>query len=131
MGAAFVNIGESRDGFLALPEIRPLGKVSGTISDFAKEGESILVQVQRDPIEEKGVKLTCHIHLAGAFLIFRPYQKEVTVSRRILDKDKRIHLKEIASKFLLKGGGFIVRTNADGATDKQIEEEAIYLISYW
>ena len=70
LDAAFVFIGESRDGFLALPEVRPKGEVGGVIGDYVNEGESILVQVQRDIVEDKGVKLTSNIHLAGAFLVF-------------------------------------------------------------
>jgi ribonuclease G len=131
LDAAFVKIDKSEDGFLALPEIRPVGEVGRYINDYVKEGEAVLVQVQRDSVEDKGVKLTKHIHLAGAFLVFRPYQIDVNLSRNILDKDQRRRLKEIVSKFASKEGGFIIRTNAKEGSDKEIENEAIHLISCW
>lgn len=74
LDAAFIAIGESRDGFLALPEARPAFESGGRIGDYVNEGDAVLVQVQRDAFEDKGAKLTTHIHLAGAFLIFRPFQ---------------------------------------------------------
>ena len=131
LDAAFVSIGESQDGFLALPEARPAGKIGGCIGDYVNEGEAVLVQVQRDPFEDKGVKLTKHLHLAGAFLVLRPFQVGVTVSRRIIDQNKRERLSKIASNYAPENGGFIVRTKAGDAIDKEIEKDATYLNTCW
>ena len=131
LDAAFVAIGESRDGFLALPEARPVGKTGGRISDYVNEGDTVLVQVQRDPIEEKGAKLTTHIHLAGTFLVLRPLQAGVSVSQRIFGKDKHNHLSKIASNLAPKDGGFIVRTKAGDSIDREINKDATHLIACW
>ena len=131
LDAAFVSIGESQDGFLALPEARPVGKSGGCIGDYVNEGEAVIVQVQRDSVEDKGVKLTTHIHLAGAFLVLRPFQVGVTVSRRIVEQNKRERLSKIASNCAPEGGGFMVRTKAGNAIDRKIEKDATYLKTCW
>ena len=131
LDAAFVSIGEDRDGFLALPEARPTGKTGGSITDYVSEGLSILVQAQRDHVEDKGVKLTTHINLAGIFLVLRPLQEGVTVSRSIVTKDKRERLKNIAINHAPKDGGFIVRTRAEDASDEEIRKDAEHLTTCW
>ncbi|MFQ5766154.1 MAG: hypothetical protein ACE5GT_14635, partial [Rhodospirillales bacterium] len=94
LDAAFVDIGEDRAGFLALPEARPpevaaglatgaAGGAGDRIGDYVSEGDGVLVQVSRDPIEDKGAKLTTHVNLAGVRLVLRPDQPGVTVARRI------------------------------------------------
>ena len=129
--AAFVSIGEFQDGFLALPEVRPEGKTGGCISDFINEGDSILVQVLSDPVEGKGAKLTTHIHLLGTYLVFRPLRAGISVSRRITNQKKIDYLFKITSNLTPKDGGFIVRTNAVEALEKEIDKDATLLIECW
>lgn len=131
LDAAFISIGSTRDGFLALPEARPGGETGGRIGDYVNEGDAVLVQVQRDPVEDKGAKLTTHIHLAGAYLIFRPFQAGVSVSRRIVDQAERQRLTGLAAGFAPENGGFIVRTQAEGADDAAIDEDAVRLADRW
>ncbi|NQV83699.1 MAG: ribonuclease E/G [Rhodospirillales bacterium] len=131
LNAAFVSFGQSQDGFLSLPEARPVGKTGGRIGDFAREGDAILVQVQRDPVEDKGAKLTTHIHLAGAFLIFRPHQVGISVSRRIVEAAERERLMGLVADLAPGNGGFVVRTQASGVEDADIEKEAAYLTARW
>ena len=131
LNAAFVSFGESKDGFLSLPEARPAFESGGRIGDYAREGDAVVVQVQRDPVEDKGAKLPTHIHLAGAFLIFRPLQAGVSVSRRNVDPAARDRLTELATEIAPDGGGFIVRTQAAFADDAMIRNEADHLAACW
>ena len=143
LDAAFVDIGTGRDGFLAVAEARtetrPAGKEGrDAIGDYLNEGASVLVQVTRDPIEDKGVKLTTRMTLPGVNLIFRPRQAGIAISRRIDDDAVRARLTDLitglAPKFtqdLASGGGFIVRTAAAGSEAPAIEEEAARLTARW
>ncbi|MDA1089467.1 MAG: Rne/Rng family ribonuclease [Proteobacteria bacterium] len=143
LDAAFVNIGGGRDGFLALPEARLLGgpAVGGSgsghddaIGDFLNEGDAALVQVQRDPVEGKGAKLTAHINLAGADLVFRPLQPGVSISRRIEGAGDRDRLAALVEGLLPKDaddGGFIVRTAARDVGEDSLKADAERLIERW
>ncbi|MBT7942602.1 MAG: Rne/Rng family ribonuclease, partial [Alphaproteobacteria bacterium] len=131
LNAAFVSFGQAQDGFLSLPEARPVGKTGGKIGDFAREGDAVVVQVQRDPVEDKGAKLTTHINLAGAFLIFRPHQAGITVSRRITEASERERLTALVADVPPDTGGFIVRTQAAEAKEVDIRKEAAYLTARW
>jgi len=131
LDAAFISIGEPRDGFLALPEARPVNETGGRIGDYVNEGDAVLVQVQRDPIEDKGAKLTTHLHLAGAFLIFRPLQAGIAVSSRIIDQAERERLSRVAADLAPQDGGYIVRTQAAGADGAAIGEDAARLAARW
>jgi len=150
LDAAFVDTGTGRDGFLALPEVRPPGGTdsgpdSGTegvkdgIGDYLNEGASVLVQVLRDAAEDKGPKLTTRMTLPGVHLIYRPRQAGVGVSRRISDDAERDRLLGLVTKLAPEGlkedlkedGGFIVRTAAAGAEDGVIEAEAGRLTARW
>ena len=135
--AAFVDIGEERAGFLALPEARPVdrtgeaGESKDTIGDYLGEGDAVLVQVMRDPAEDKGAKLTTHINLAGVNLVFRPGQPGVTISRRIEDETQRRRLTGTIEALGVEEGGFIVRTAAVDAGDGDIQREARGLMDGW
>lgn len=137
LDAAFVDIGTGRDGFLAVAEVRPAGADGSKdgIGDYLNEGASVLVQVSRDPVEDKGPKLTARMTLPGVNLIFRPRQAEITVSRRIDDDAARARLTDLitglAQDLASGGGGFIVRTAAAGAETPAIEEEAARLTARW
>ena len=131
LDAAFISIGELQDGFLALPEARPVGQNGGRIGDYLNEGDAVLVQVQRDPIEKKAAKLTTHIHLVGAFLIFRPFHEGETISRRIEGRDIRRNLSIIARNYAPENGGFIVRSKATEAIEEDIKKDATFLIDCW
>src|SRR5689334_16182418 len=100
MQAAFVNIGLDRAGFLAAREARPRTAIFRDdpyteedrqlhISDFVREGEDILVQVVKDPIGEKGARLSGNVTLAGRLLILAPNSPGVALSRRIEDEAER------------------------------------------
>ncbi len=134
LDAAFVDIGLERPGFLALPEARPAGaqaEPADSIGDYLAEGDAQLVQVLRDPVEDKGAKLTTHINLPGVNLVFRPDHPGVNVSRRIEDEAERDRLTAMVEGLAPEGGGFIVRTAAAGAEDGALEQEAQGLVTRW
>lgn len=133
--AAFVDIGLGRSGFLGLAEARPAGPRNGnerdSIGDYVNEGDAALVQVQRDPVEDKGAKLTTHINLAGVNLVFRPGQTGVNVSRRITDENDRQRLGAVIEGLAPEDGGFIVRTAAAAVDDEALKREVAGLMKRW
>ncbi|MDA0305001.1 MAG: Rne/Rng family ribonuclease [Proteobacteria bacterium] len=133
--AGFVDIGLGRSGFLGVAEARPAGPRNGnerdSIGDYLNEGDAVLVQVQRDPVEDKGAKLTTHVNLAGVNLVFRPEQPGVNISRRIADENDRQRLVTVMEALAPEGSGFIVRTAAAAVEDEALEKEAEALISTW
>ena len=101
------------------------------ITEYAKEGNRILVQVVKEPIGQKGAKLTTHISLAGRYCVLLPTITHIGVSRRINDREKREELKEFGQKVLKKGYGIILRTLAAETDLKTIEKEVVFLIKKW
>lgn len=101
------------------------------ISQFVKEGERVLVQVIKEPIGQKGAKLSTHISLAGRFCVLMPTISHVGVSKKITNKEKREELKELGQKVQKKGCGIILRTLSAEAELKVVEKEAVYLIKKW
>ena len=131
--AAFVDIGLGRSGFLALAEARPVGSESSGdhIGDYVNEGDAVLVQVLRDPAEDKGAKLTTRVNLAGVNLVFRPGHPGVSVSRRIEDEGERDRLMAAIEALVPEGGGVIVRTAASGVAEDALGTEARALNRRW
>ncbi len=149
MQAAFVNIGLDRAGFLAAREARPRTAIFRDdpytdedrqlhISDFVREGEEILVQVVKDPIGEKGARLSANVTLAGRLLILAPNSPGIALSRRIEDETERARLTAIAQEFaddnsgeVLADSGYILRTAAIGASAAELREDAARLTAVW
>jgi ribonuclease G len=149
MQAAFVNIGIERAGFLAAREARPRTAIFRDdpyteedrqlqISDFAREGEEILVQVVKDPIAEKGARLSANITIPGRLLILVANSPGVALSRRIEDVGERARLTAIVSSFaadtsgeLVPEAGYILRTAAIGAGEVELREDAARLCAAW
>ncbi len=151
---AFVDIGQPKAGFLHISEIdramatekiteflqleesdEPLTereiKSSLDVGKIFHEGEEILVQVIKEPIHEKGAKLTTCFALPGKFLVLMPNIPQVGISKKIEDKDERTRLKEFMQKHLPAGMGIIVRTTAEGRCEKDIKKDLAFLISAW
>jgi len=138
LDAAFVNIGTGRDGFLALPEARPQGHDTDggggdSIGDYVNDGDAVVVQVQRDPVEDKGPKLTAQLTLAGSDLVFRPLQPGVSISRRIDDAADRQRLTALVEGLVPDDtpSGFIVRTAAREVPDEALVADAGRLTERW
>ncbi len=149
MQAAFVNIGLDRAGFLAAREARPRTAIFRDdpyteedrqlrISDFVREGDEILVQVVKDPIAEKGVRLSANITIPGRLLILVVNSPGVALSRRIEDGTERARLTAIVSSFaqpgladLIPSVGYILRTAAIGVGEAELKEDAMRLCAAW
>jgi ribonuclease G len=149
MQAAFVSIGLDRAGFLAAREARPRTAIFRDdpytdedrqlrISDFVREGEEILVQVVKDPIAEKGARLSANITIPGRLLILVVNSPGVALSRRIEDEAERTRLTAIVSSFasdtsgeLIPEAGYILRTAAMAAGEAELKEDAARLCAAW
>jgi ribonuclease G len=134
MEAAFVEIGLEKNGFLyvdeiVLPELE--GRRHGRkIQDLIKRGQSLLVQVVKDPMKTKGARLTTEISLPGRFVVYVPSGEGFGVSRR-LDDDERTRLRAILKEFAPKEGQVIVRTAAEGASAEDIARDLDFLQRLW
>jgi ribonuclease G len=102
------------------------------IQDILKKGQSLPVQVTKEPIGTKGCRVTAQISLPGRFLVYMPYASKVGVSRKIESREQRAKLREMVSKLLPKdAGGVIVRTVAEGVTEDHFRREIDSLLGLW
>lgn len=158
MEAAFVDIGLEKAGFLHASDIyqdhstaelpdeddddtdgrersdgrrRRRRRHYPPIQDQIKEGQDLLVQVSKDPIDTKGARLTCHISLPGRHLVFMPTVGHVGISRQIRTDSERKRLRNLCDEMRPPGTGFIVRTAADGVKSETLQQDMEVLISLW
>ncbi len=101
------------------------------IEDLLSEGQEILVQVAKDPIGTKGCRITTNISLAGRHLVYMPFIDHIGISRRITGDQERHRLRDLVSKLKPEGGGFIVRTVAEGLNEKKLKADMTLLINIW
>src|SRR5690606_10725035 len=102
------------------------------IGDVLKKGETILVQVTKEPISTKGCRVTSQVSLPGRFLVYMPHASRVGVSRKIEQREQRAKLREMVSKVVPKDvGGFIVRTVAEDVTEAHFQREVEALLGLW
>jgi ribonuclease G len=102
------------------------------IADILKKGQTLPVQVTKEPISTKGSRVTAQISLPGRFLVYMPYGSKVGVSRKIDNKEQRAKLREMVSKLLPEdAGGVIVRTVAEGVTEEHFRREIDSLTALW
>jgi ribonuclease G len=158
MQAAFVDIGLKRPGFLHARDIHaPLIFTADAergeeerrdedgdsrageepvrdIRELIHDGQSVIVQVSKDPIASKGARLTSHLALASRFLVLMPFSSHVGVSQRIEDECERDRLRKLAEQIrrvLEVCGGLIVRTAAEGVADPEMAADLRYLLRVW
>ena len=98
------------------------------IQDLLKEGQSLLVQVAKDPLGTKGARITTHLSLPGRNVVYMPTLRHIGVSRRIDDELEKERLRKIVEKLLPAKGGVIVRTAGEGATEESIAADIDYLV---
>jgi ribonuclease E len=134
MEAAFVDIGRGRNAVLYAGEVNwdaaGLDGQPKRIEHVLKSGDSVLVQVTKDPIGHKGSRLTSNISLAGRFLVYVPDGSMSGISRKLPDKE-RSRLKAILKKVVPDDAGVIVRTAAEGATEEQLTHDVARLTAQW
>ncbi|MCS3695586.1 Rne/Rng family ribonuclease [Salinibacter ruber] len=153
--AAFVDIGQEQDAFLHFSDLSDnlpylldfLGLEAPTVeaidvpkgkkdwdkrpSDLLNRGQTILVQVTKEPISNKGSRISTDISLAGRFLVLVPLQNYVAVSRKITDDEERRRLESLASSLVPDGVGVIVRTVAQDRDAKSLDKDMKLLMERW
>ena len=155
---AFVDIGHERAGFLHISEIdrelaihrmtsigqlediedeehapkpEPVTRQQLDISKILKEGETILVQVSKEPVYEKGAKLTTCFTLPGRFLVLMPNIPRIGISKKIESKEERQRLKDLLTAHLPQGMGAIIRTTSELQGGDEILQDLEYLLDTW
>ncbi|TSA40754.1 MAG: ribonuclease G [Betaproteobacteria bacterium] len=135
MQSAFVEIGLERAAFLHVADIwqdQPVAE-NRPIEKILFEGQTLLVQVIKDPIGSKGARLSTQISFAGRFLVYLPQETHIGISQRIEDETEREMLREKLQHLLPPeaSGGFIIRTMAEAANDKELSADIEYLRKLW
>lgn len=150
---AFVNIGQKKAGFLHISEIdrdlaikkmskqiqldeqeEPKEKIprqQQDISKILKEGDKVLVQVSKEPVYEKGAKLTTCFTLPGRYVVLMPNIPRIGVSKKIEDREERNRLKTIVRANLPDTMGAIIRTTSEGTSESAIAKDIRFLIKTW
>ncbi len=134
MEAAFVDIGKGRNGVLYAGEVNydeaDLEGELPRIEDRLKPGQTVLVQVTKDPMGTKGARLTQHLSIAGRYCVLAPGDGMLGISRKLTDEE-RDRLRKILKAIKPEGFGLIVRTAAEGATQEQLEADVSRLTRIW
>jgi ribonuclease E len=134
MEAAFVDVGKGRNAVLYAGEVNfdasGLEGESKRIESALKSGQSVLVQVTKDPVGHKGARLTSQVSLPGRYLVYVPGGSMMGISRKLPDKE-RSRLKQILKSVMPEGAGVIVRTAAEGATEEELSRDVARLSAQW
>ena len=133
MEAAFIDIGAGRNAVLYAGEVdwSTLGEGKARkIEDALQPGQSVLVQVSKDPVGQKGARLTSQISIPGRFLVLVPRGQTSGISRK-LPESERTRLKTLLKEVLPDDSGVIVRTAAEGATEDQLTRDVTGLTARW
>lgn len=145
MQAAFIEIGLERAGFIHVADIEPKNGQpdSDDIAQLVREGQSLLVQVLKDPISTKGARLTTQISIPSRYLVYLPGSDHVGISQRIEDETEKQRLKDCIENYLahptelLKEAseftkeGVIVRTVAEGVSEQSLQQDVDFLRRLW
>ena len=134
MEAAFVDIGRGRNAVLYAGEVdwdaAELGHKPRKIENALKSGNTVLVQVTKDPVGHKGARLTSQVSLPGRYLVYVPGGSMTGISRKLPDVERQ-RLKKILKDRLPEGAGVIVRTAAEGASEDELTNDINRLRSQW
>lgn len=139
MQSAFIDIGLERAAFIHIADVREhrLERLAGTtttpIEKLLFEGQPVMVQVIKDPIGTKGARLSTQISLAGRLLVYLPHDPHIGVSQRIDSEQERQALRQRVQSLMPQdcSGGFIVRTQAEDASDEALRNDINYLMRLW
>jgi ribonuclease E len=134
MEAAFVDIGKGRNAVLYAGEVNfDMSGMEGQprrIESALKSGQTVLVQVTKDPIGHKGARLTSQVSLPGRYLVYVPEGSMMGISRKLPDVE-RSRLKAILKAVMPEGAGVIVRTAAEGASEEELARDVARLSAQW
>src|SRR5688572_6091285 len=133
MQSAFLDIGLERAAFLHVADIWKNREPAKPIEKILAEGESILVQVVKDPIGSKGARLSTQISIAGRLLVYLPHDPHIGISQKIGDESGRQQLRARLQELVPadEKGGFIVRTLAESASEDELRADLEYLRKLW
>ena len=125
--AAFVNVGSDKMGFLHAQDV--MGR--GALQDKLKPKQKVVVQVVKEPVGHKGPRVTTEISLPGRFLVLMPNEAGINVSKKITSAKERARLKSVLNLLKPVGVGVIVRTEAEGQTEADLQEDLEILLEKW
>lgn len=139
MQSAFVDIGLDRAAFIHVADLRQnrseraAGIAHTPIEKLLFEGQPLMVQVIKDPLGTKGARLSTQISIAGRMLVYLPHDPHIGISQKIDSEEDRIALRDRVQQLRPseESGGFIVRTQAEGATDEELGADISYLRILW
>jgi ribonuclease G len=138
LNAAFVDIGAAKAAFLPLSRVQEENDLdSDEEPPYTAErlqvdpGNEILVQVIKDPLGNKGARLTTNVSMPGKFLVLTPLSNKVAVSRKIPDRKERDRLRKLVKKLKPKDKGFIIRTAAEGRDEEDFRNDIKNLLRLW
>jgi len=148
--AAFIDIGLEKNGFLHVSDIAPAGATLDSvveerdvgagvperpmrrpIKEMLKPDQDIMVQITKEPLGSKGVRLTNYVTLPGRFLVLMPTVTQIGISRRIEDDKERERLRRMVRQLRPRGVGVIVRTAAAGKGKSELQSDLRYLTDQW
>ena len=129
ISSAFVNTGFEKNAYLYVTDVVSPSK-DRHIEKMVRRGEDVMVQVAKEAIGTKGMKVTMDISLPGRFLIYMPQSEHLGVSKNIEEQSERERLRRIIDEEALPGG-MIVRTEAEGADEQELRDEMKYLSRLW
>jgi ribonuclease E len=133
MEAAFVDLGRGRNAILYAGEVsydEDVGDGHQRIEDVLKAGQSVIVQVTKDPMRSKGARLTAQVSLPGRFVVYVPDGGVSGISRRLPDRERE-RLRRIMKKIGSSEAGVIVRTAAEGASEEDLTADLERLVKQW
>lgn len=152
MQAAFINIGQEQNAFLHFSDVSPAyqeffkkedknknnsnrtnkrRRYEFEVERELKKGQDILVQIVKEPISTKGCRVTSEITVPGRFVVLIPNHKHIGISRKIYDNKERKRLKEVARQIIPQNFGLIIRTVAEGKSDKELKKDINDLLATW
>lgn len=144
MQAAFVDIGLERAAFIHVDELQlpktdaDGGKGPHTINRLLKEGQSLVVQVTKDPIGTKGARLTTNLSIPSRYLVYMPGNEHIGISQRIEDNEERDRLRTMVESVVAElddqhtnVGGFILRTVSEGVSEAELKQDVLFLCRLW
>lgn len=133
ISSAFVNIGLEKNAYLYVSDVIPTGKhvASPQIEKMISRNDVVMLQVAKEAIGTKGVKVTMDISLPGRFLVYMPLAEHLGVSKNIEDRNERERLRSTVESCAPEKGGVIIRTEAEGADEGALRREMAYLTRLW
>lgn len=132
ISSAFVNIGFEKNAYLYISDV--LGNQRAPIDQLLKKGQEIIIQVAKEAIGTKGMKVTMEVSLPGRYLVLTPFSPSMGISKQIEDPVERKRISEIVERLtreMLAGMGVVVRTEAEGAREEDLRREVQYLLRSW